>query len=307
MRLSHTFHSIPEWPITAQILSCLLVGGLLAGGGLVVYHATKSKQSKPNIAAYFGDLGASDTQYADAYTATKPGIVRMLVVGDISVYYGSIAASADYQASGMHAVTFTDNGCGISDGDTLVGTKRVPRDAACKGWQSHYKTVAGQYHPQVAVLLTGTMESEEQIVGGKDLVPGTVAWNQYLMHQLDEVRSAVAPAGTKLVLVTLPCEQTPSGTPNRVHRRVLNALWRLYAERASRRGRLADVNTFVPKRSAGTNPCGNRSSRRATRTLLQGFKVLWPWLASFADRLFRSAPRHVASAHVSEAHCPRAE
>ncbi len=281
LRLSHFRHSFPEMPFMFQLVVTLVVGLALAGGGFAIYKATKSSPSKPNLLAAVG--ADAQTFYLDANANTKPGVTRVLLVGDLSVYYTAAAVGDDYTGGGVHAVSAISNGCGINDADTMIGNKRVRIGNDCNQWQTDYATVVSQYQPNVSVLMTGASEQFDQVVRGHRLRAGSAPWRAYLTQQLDKARAVLTQGGAKLVLVGLPCDRPPAGTITRAD---INALYRSYAQSHAPNVAYADLSTVMC-------PNGHPAATRKHQPLLApgdqltsaGIFVFWYWLSHLTHSL----------------------
>lgn len=223
IKLSDFVHGFPEMPVVFQILVCSVLGLALAGGGYAVYRATKSKPSKSNLAAFATD---PQTFYADAYSATPAHVPRVLVAGDVSQTFATGLVNNDFTGGGIHAVGLLSGGCGISDGDIMIGRQRLRRADRCHTWAARFADAVKEFKPNVSVLMTGTGEEYDQLVNGRRLKAGTPEWRAYLTKQLDVARTALTGSGAKMVLLNLPCGQPPSGNQLRAQ---VNGLWRSYA------------------------------------------------------------------------------
>ena len=248
------------------------------------------------LAAFAGStLGARPVTTTDLLTnhyqrqrlTTPAGAVRVLVAGD------SLAASlgkgvrSPYDAHGIHATVVSVYGCGIVDGDLVLGAVRLASPACAAHVDAVYQLALRTFEPEVVVLMLGPSMVYDRAFGSTTLRVGTQAMERFLAAALDRVSVDAAAVHARLVLTTVPC-MTPPATgrlarltePERDPARIewLAAVWRRYA--ASRHVQLIDYEAFLCRDGERiryrTTPFGAPDGIELTPF---GASATWQWIA----------------------------
>jgi hypothetical protein len=200
-RVSHARHNFTNWPITAQVVSCLVMAAVLVGvffeGKSLIRHRHSPVASQ---AAFFRSLGAN-----------AGGGTKVLVVGDVTT--AQLGGGGNYLDNGINGAAYTDWGCGIMGGATVFG-KPTPIPTVCNDWPAQYTSISEAFRPQVVVLMTGNNEQEPHEENGSLLKPGEAAYERYIDSRIDVARAAAAQKGVRFAVATPPtCSYTSTGFP----------------------------------------------------------------------------------------------
>lgn len=225
---------------------------------------------------------------ASGSSGNKQGILRTLVAGDSTVLDLIRKSEGRYENARFQGLATSFYGCEIADSPSLVAGALTPFPKDCGPMNESFRSTSAAFGPDVVVLVTGTTEGRDHVVGGKTFAVGTPAFERYIYGRLDVVRRALAPTDQPFVLATVLCEDLSPGVVD-PRRAAIDALWRKYA--TVRPGvTIADLTAFAcPNGRPGRTADGAAIIDRGLFTT-EGALATWEFLADAS----RSAAKTVA-------------
>ena len=143
--------------------------------------------------------------------ATTPlGDQRTLVAGDaIAVSLASTFPRHIRQTMSVSSASV--DGCGIADGDIVVGEVRFPTKE-CTAWPAVYKTAIADFKPHLVVLAVGVNEIFDRSVGAHALRVPSVEFDHYMSRRLETASRILTSRGAELVILGAPCMRSASSS-----------------------------------------------------------------------------------------------
>jgi hypothetical protein len=214
---------------------------------------SRANHQKPVAVAAPTDPASAATAAAGAQPAAATP-AKVLLVGDSVA--GTLGLGFDQAgpANGLAVWNRGALGCGLlSQGAVIEGGEVEPIDPGCD-WRGRWVRDLHAFQPNVVVILVGAWDVPDRMVDGEVLRFGTVEYDTYFLHELDEATAAMGSTGAKVVLLTTPFFQHverageegrswPEYDPWRVDR--INTLFRQFEVAHPGRYTLLDLNRYV--------------------------------------------------------------
>ncbi len=245
----------------------------------------RSNAAIPKVATTASpDASGGTTGAAPAVAATS----KVLLVGDSVA--GSLGLGFDKIGPENHVALWNRGilGCGLlSKGSIIEGGELLPVDPGCD-WRGRWVPDLDRFRPDVAVMLVGAWDVPDREVDGESLRFGTVAYDTYFLHELDEATTALGSTGARVVVLTSPFFSRPelvgSGrdwpeyAPWRVDR--INSLFRDFLVAHPGRYTILDLNKFVSPDGRFTDSINGVVVRGdGVHFTLDGAELVAKWLA----------------------------
>ena len=214
---------------------------------------SRANHQKPVAVAAPTDPASAATAAAGAQPAAATP-AKVLLVGDSVAGTLGLGFDQSGPANGLAVWNRGELGCGLlSQGAVIEGGEVEPIDPGCD-WRGRWVRDLQAFKPNVVVILVGAWDVPDRMVDGEVLHFGTVEYDTYFLHELDEATTAMGSTGAKVVLLTTPFFQHierageegrswPEYDPWRVDR--INTLFRQFEVAHPGRYTLLDLNRYV--------------------------------------------------------------
>ncbi len=252
---------LPKPRVVVPVAAVSLVVAVFAattGGSESVADRTlralsRANREKPVVVAPPTDPAGAAPAAAGAQPAAATP-TKVLLVGDSVA--GTLGLGFN-QAGPANGLAFWNRGmlgCGLlSQGAVIEGGEVQPIDPGCD-WRGRWDRDLQAFQPNVVVILVGAWDVPDRMVDGEVLRFGTVEYDTYFLHELDEATAAMGSTGAKVVLLTTPFFQHverageegrswPEYDPWRVDR--INTLFRQFEVAHPGRYTILDLNRYV--------------------------------------------------------------
>jgi peptidoglycan/LPS O-acetylase OafA/YrhL len=210
----------------------------------------------------------------------------VLVLGDsVAVTLGPGLAHA-----GLNVRDYGLPGCGVLPGTPYTNGKPFPSERICARFVASWPQLLRETRPDVVILLSATWDLLPRRVDGRRLRPGTRAWHDFYLSQMQGRIDTLSLSGATVGLVTSPYYKVREGldvgdithtsyNPARVDE--LNADLRELARRNPQRARLIDLNAFACPHHRFTNELNGVSNFRGDGVHFTpaGSDLVGKWLA----------------------------
>jgi hypothetical protein len=170
---------------------------LVAVGALVTIAATAAPTKRT-------------TPTSPAVESTRPvrpahaGLPRIVIAGDSA----SLTLAFNIDASTTHEAQWSGAqrlGCGFMRTGTELGGVRDDARHNCAGITRHWAKVVSTSKPDLVVMIAGSWEMIDQIIGGVVVEPGSASYNAALRADVEEAVRVFSRRGARVVFTDIPC------------------------------------------------------------------------------------------------------
>ena len=231
------------------------VGAMGLTVALLLAATAGSTEARPASAS---GLTVAERQALVDHGAFAGRPVRFMLFGDSVATTMALGLRSGSQSRwGVEAqFTHTDLGCDLDPSDTIVVSgATVPASPGCRDWQAVWARAVSHEHPEVVGVLLGRWEIVDRLHDGTWTHIGQPAWDEHLVHQLDQAIGIFSSHGATTVLFTMPYldpPEAPDGSvwPENTTQRVdaYNRLVRSVAARHPGAVHVIDLNRIVGPR-----------------------------------------------------------
>jgi peptidoglycan/LPS O-acetylase OafA/YrhL len=225
------------------------------------------------------------------------GGFRVFLVGDsvgfsLGYYYpkGSVA--------GMTLGGDPDIGCGLARAPIVLAGSARPVDPKCTTWPTRWRDKAGQFRPDVGLLVLGGWEVLDRRVDGRNLRVGTPDYERYLNGELQLAYDTLAASSRRIAILNVPCYHQPetgldaslAETRNDPARGAwMNGVLGRFVAAHADRAVLLDLKGFLcPDGRYADRLHGVKVRSDGVHFTPEGAKLAWRWLAPQLRQLARS-------------------
>jgi peptidoglycan/LPS O-acetylase OafA/YrhL/lysophospholipase L1-like esterase len=234
---------------------------------------------------------------SSAGPARPGGGFRVYLVGDsvgfsLGYYYpkGSVA--------GMTLGGDPDIGCGLARAPIVLGGSARPVDPKCTTWPTRWREAAGQFRPDVGLLVLGGWEVLDRQVDGRHLRVGTADYERYLNGELQLAYDTLAASSRRIAILNVPCYHQPetgldaslAETRNDPARGAwMNGVLGRFVAAHPGQVVLLDLKTYLcPGGRYADRLHGVKMRSDGVHFTPEGAKLVWRWLAPQLRQLARS-------------------
>jgi peptidoglycan/LPS O-acetylase OafA/YrhL len=134
--------------------------------------------------------------------------VNAFLLGD-SVAYN---LRTDFPASAvpdLRVTGSTELGCGLLPDTLTAEGKTIVPPPECAAWHRRMGAEVDASAPDIGVLLVGSWEQYDRIVGGRVLKLGTPEFERHVRDELNTLLALLGPSKRPVAVLNVPCHRTP--------------------------------------------------------------------------------------------------